>query len=913
MIGQTISHYKILEKVGEGGMGIVYKAQDTKLKRTVALKFLPPHLSASEQDKARFMQEAQAASALNHPNVCTIHDIQEHEGRIFIVMEFVDGQTLQDLFAAAPGCPLPRKRAIEIGIQVADGLAAAHEKGIVHRDVKPENIMVRKDGIAQIMDFGLAKLRTRGSRVNRLTKEGSTVGTAGYMSPEQIQGQEVDHRSDIFSLGVLLYELFVGQMPFKGVHETALMYEIVNLEPTPLSSIDATIDPALNTIVLDCLEKDPKERCQSAAEVSRSLRRVERESNRQTATRPVPSTQARDPGGAPLGIAQEKSIRSFSWMWIAGTVVFFLTSVTLLITHLRESGPERKVYRASILPQEKMTFFSVGGGNLALSPDGKSMVYVARDSAGKTLLWLRNLNALTGEPLSGTDGAENPFWSPDGRFIGFFAGSKLKKIEISGGPPQTVCDAAWGRGGTWNKDDVIVFSPRPTSPLFRVPAAGGQPTPVTKFDPLRHEDSHRWPCFLPDGKHFLFLARTMGAAAEEADAITLASLDSTEKTKIIVQASSNVAYAAGYLLFVREQSLMAQLFDPVRFRLSGDAIPLVAQIKYDASFNKSIFSATDNGLLVYQAGVSSIGNRQLVWFDRTGKQLGSVGKPGEYIDLRISPDGGRVAVALFEPLTRNYDLWLYEMERDVWTRFTFDASYHRSPIWSPDGSRIAFTSNRSGHFDLYQKNASGAGNEDVLLASDVDKVPTDWSADGRFIAYLTSGDPKTKIDSWILPMTSGRADTSSQVPFLRTEFNEGTGATFSPDGKWLAYQSDESGRDQVYVRPMLGTPGKWQISTAGGTRPHWRRDGKELFYLSEDNFMMATEIKTVGSSFELGAVRQLFKVSPIMAVGGIAYVGGSGYDAAADGKRFLVNVYAGEFSSMPITLVVDWDKELKAQ
>ena len=903
MIGSTISHYKILEKLGEGGMGVVYKAQDLTLDRLVALKFLSSHLSTSEQDKARFVQEAKAASAINHPNICTIYSIDEHEAQLFIAMEYVDGQTLREKKGT-----ISFNQAIDIGIQIADGLAAAHEKGIVHRDIKPENIMIRKDGIAQIMDFGLAKLR---GNVSRLTKEGSTVGTAGYMSPEQVQGQDADHRSDIFSFGVLLYELLTGQLPFKGVHETALAYEIVNVDAAPMSSIKPEIDPSLDAIVLECLEKDINERAQSIKQISVDLKRYKRQSSRKSVSQITASRRAYEPSSSTLLMEPPEGLKRLPLIWILGTVLFFLASVALVIVHFREAAQETRTYRASLLPQEKMTFVSTGGGHLAISPDGASLAFVARDSAGKTSLWIRPLDALLGQPLHGTDGAEYPFWSPDSRFIGFFAGGKLKKIEVSGGPPQTICDVVWGRGGTWNRDGVIVFSSSAWTPLYRVPAAGGLPTAVTKFDTSRHEGSHRWPHFLPDGKHFFFLSRTVGTAAEEADAIYLASLDSTETSKLIIHASSNMAYAAGYLLFIREQSLMAQPFDATHLQLTGDAVPIVGQIKYDASFNKAFFSASNNSMLVYQTGVAS-SIRQLVWFDRSGERLGSAGKAGEYLDIRLSPDGGRVAVALFDRQTRNYDLWIYELVRDVWTRFTFDPARHRCPIWSPDGTRIVFTSDRMKHFDIYQKISSGMGSEEILLESNIDKVPTDWSSDGKFLAFLTFGDPRTKVDSWILPLTPGKTEgTRPPTPFLQTEFNEGGGGTFSPDGRWIAYQSDENGKDQVYARPFPGPGGKWLISTSGGTRPHWRRDGKEIFYLSEDNNLMAAEIRASGSTFEVGTVRPLFKTNPVIAVGGIAYVGGAAYDVTADGKRFLVNAWVDEVSSAPITLVVHWDKELK--
>lgn len=916
MTGQTISHYKILEKLGEGGMGIVYKGHDSKLDRIIALKFLPQHLQASEQDKARFMQEAKAASAINHPNICTIYSIDEHDGQLFIAMEFVDGQTLRDkvkaIRAGGPsqdrGSLLPLKQSIEIGIQIADGLAAAHEKGIVHRDIKPENIMIRKDGIAQIMDFGLAKLRASGSAVTRLTKEGSTVGTVGYMSPEQVQGLDTDYRSDIFSLGVLLYELFTGQLPFNGVHETALMYEIVNIDAKPMSVVNADIGPELDRIVLECLEKEPSERYQSAAEASKDLKRIKRESGKARLSRIAPSQLGQQVPVMPQPTRTSQDANRLPLGWMLSTMLLFLACAVLGFLYVRESTVERQTIQTSLLPPETKWFVSKGAGHFALSPDGSTLAFVARDSGGANVLWIRPLCGTASHPLSSTEGAEYPFWSPDGRMLGFFAYGKLKTIEISGAPAQTICDGAWSRGGTWNQDGVIIFSPTPFAPLSRIPASGGVPTSVTKLDTSIKENTHRWPLFLPDGKHFLFLGRT---ANNETDVIYLASLDTTEKARVILHASSNVAYSAGYLLFMRDHSLMAQQLDAKRLEVIGDPASIADRVYYDPSFNRAIFSASVNGMLVYQQGVAG-GSRQLVWYDRSGKRLGTASKAGDQLDLRLSPDGRRVAIAQFDYQSRNYDIWIHEFSRDVPTRFTFDPALHRLPSWSPDGRQVIFASNRKGQWNIYRKAANNAGTEEALFDSNVNNIATDWSSDGKYIAFFTTGDKRTKADSWILTLPSGQANGKPEArSFLRTEFNEGQGATFSPDGNWLAYQSDESGKFQVYVRPFSGPDEKWQISTAGGTRPHWRRNGKEIFYLGEDGKLTAVEIGINGSALELGTVRPLFKVDAVTNVGGVSFLDGSAYDVTADGQRFLVNVFLEDTSSHPATLVVNWDASLK--
>ncbi len=894
MIGQTISHYKILEKLGEGGMGIVYKAQDTKLDRIVALKFLPPHLSASEQDKARFIQEAKAAAALNHPNICTIHGIEEYESQTYIVMEFVEGQTLRE-----KGSNVPLKQAIEIGIQMADGLAAAHEKGIVHRDLKPENIMLQKDGRVRIMDFGLAKLKG----ASRLTQAGSTVGTAGYMSPEQVQGMETDHRTDIFSLGVLLYEMFAGQSPFKGMHETAINYEIVNVDPEPMSSVKAEIPPELDAIVLECLAKEQAERYQSVAEVGKELRRLKRETSKARVSRVSVAREAyRSSAISPVeelkpaeGLTAKK-LFSVERLGLAGAL---LALIALAVFHFTETPPDTRTYRAIIPPPEKMNFSTSFGGHISLSPDGRLLAFVARDSAGKTLLWVRPLNALTGQALNGTEDASFPFWSPDNRFIGFFASGKLKKIEASGGPPQTLCDASTGRGGTWSDKGTIVFCPSggPFS-LSRVAAAGGLPVTITKLDSSRIEISHRWPYFLPDGEHFLYSTRTTSGGVGEGDAIFVASLDTTFSPRLLVNSGSSVDYANGHLLFAREQTLMAQPFDTKGLEMTGDAFPIAERVYFESFTGKTSFSASQNGILVYQSGGSSSGIR-LLWYDRTGKQIGAINQSSVYHDLRLSPDGKRIAISQFDAKSRNTDVWLYEISRAVWTRFTFDPATERWPIWSPDGSTILFASDRKKRFDLFQRASSGAGSEELVLESNLQKFPNDWSRDGRFIAYHAD-DPKTKNDIWILPMKSER----KPLLFLQTEFNENR-ATFSPDGRWIAYQSDESGRNEVYIRPFPGPGGKWQVSTNGGIRPRWRRDGKELFYFALDDKIMATEIKLGSSTVDVGSARSFFQFRP--------FAGGNRdiYDVTGDGQRFLVASPGREESSSPVTLVVNWTTEIR--
>jgi serine/threonine protein kinase/Tol biopolymer transport system component len=904
MIGKTILHYKILEELGRGGMGEVYKAEDAKLNRMVALKFLSKNLLTSEENKARFIQEAKTASALNHPNVCTIHDIQEHDGQQYIVMEYVDGQTLRDHKR-----PLSIKQVADIGTQVAEGLAAAHSQGIVHRDIKPDNIMVRKDGIVQIMDFGLAKLRGGST----LTKEGSTVGTLAYMPPEQLQGDEVDARSDIFSLGAVLYELVSGHLPFKGEYESAIIYEIINSYPEPISMFRDEIEPELEAIIMECLEKDPNERYQSAKELAKNLKRFRRDSSRQRISRtsgtyniqqgPSPvqeigaQTYVKD---APKGQNKRERI---AW---ASAILFLIAFISIAYFYFTTPEPDRRTIRASILSPTQADFaYGVSGrtgGHIAISPDGTKLAFVAADSLGKNHLWVQPLNALSGQQLTGTEGAYYPFWSADSRFIGFFTEGKLKKINTAGGPPVTICDASQGRGGTWNLEDNIVFAPDYNGEIYMVPAGGGDPQMITKLDSGLNHQTHRWPCFLPDGKHFFYFARTSAGAKSENDAIYVASLDGKINKSLLI-ARSNIAYALDYLIYIRENTLMAQHFDENKLALDGDAVPIAEDLNYSDGFSRGVFSLSQNGMLIYQSGNSAAG-RKLLWFDRTGKEIGTIGQADDYHQASYpSPDRKKIAIAIFDAPSRNRDIWILDLKRNTRTRFTFDATNDNDPIWSPDGSQIIFASSRKGKFDLYQKNSSGVGSEKLVLASDRNKIPIDWSSDGQFITYNAEGNTKTKTDLWILPLTSQKTGKSLEPKsFVVTEFNEGW-ARFSPDGKWIAHESDESGTWEVYIRPFPGPGGKWQISAKGGEYVYWRGDGKELYYQSSDNKVKATEIGISGSAIEVGAEKTLFDLP-----GGSA---SSITGVSPDGQKFLINVPVVEQSKAPLSLVTNWDTGLK--
>jgi serine/threonine protein kinase/Tol biopolymer transport system component len=894
MIGTTISHYKILEKLGEGGMGVVYKAEDLKLERAVALKFLPPHLIASEQDKARFVQEAKSSSALNHPNVATVYEIDEADGQLFIAMEFVDGVTLREKMGT-----ISAKQAIDMGIQLADGLAAAHEKGIVHRDVKPENIMVRKDGICQIMDFGLAKLRGRQSKIPRLTKEGSTIGTAGYMSPEQVQGQDVDHRSDIFSLGVVLYELFTGELPFKGVHETALLYEIVNVDAVPMSAVKPEIDPGLDAIVLECLAKEPAERYQSVAEAAKELRRFKRESTRQRVSR-VTNTRAAyapsRPEAPTQGVDATQSLvaaRRFPFVWVITSFVCLVAAGAFAYLYFRSPTSVEFPVVFTVSPPEKGGFESPVP---ALSPDGRTIAYVGHDSAGASRLWIRSMGSIKPRPLEGTEGASFPFWSPDSRFIAFFIPGKLMKVAIAGGLPQTICDAQNGRGGSWNQDGTIVFAPVYNVGLSKVSASGGVPTAATALDSVKRDLTHRFPCFLPDGQHFAYV-RVTGQGTTTG--IYMASLDGKEDHFLFASQANAIYVSPGYLLSLREKSLVAYEFDPGKGEVKGDGVHILDNVGLLANYNLGAFSASQNGTVVVMEGVS--GGRQLIWFDRTGKELERTVVAGSVFDFHLSPDESRVIFRRVDPQTNNEDIWVLDVARNVQTRFTFEPAVDDDPLWSPDGSTIIYDSDPEGVRNIYRKTSTGAGSPELILKSSLDKTPLDWSRDGKFVVYQVD-DPVTKADLWILPLSGDK----KPFPYLHSNFTE-TDARFSPDGKWIAYASDESGKYEVYLQHFPQSGGKWQVSVNGGGSPEWRRDGKEIYYISAERKLMAADIRTTDSSVQVGIPSPLFEATVDV------YFAPNRYDVSADGQRFLVNTSGFEYSAKPMTVILNWTSQLGKQ
>ncbi|HKY29996.1 MAG TPA: protein kinase, partial [Pyrinomonadaceae bacterium] len=739
----------------------------------------------------------------------------------------------------------------------------------------------------KILDFGVAKLTqleasqsqteipTR--RVN--TDPGVVVGTVGYMSPEQVRGKRVDHRSDIFSLGAILYEMLSGRRAFQGESAADTMSAILKEDPPQLSESNKTVSPALERLVNHCLEKTPEARFHSASDLAFALEAL---SGSQLSSPEITTEVTLPPSRA-------KWAARLPWI-IAGAAVM-LAVVAFAISSRRAPAETPATARFYIYPPEK-TYF---GGPFAVSPDGRRVV-LRGTSEGKSQLWVRALDSLTAQPLAGTEDAVYPFWSPDSRFVGFFAGGKLKKIEVAGGSPQTLCDAADGRGGTWNRDGVIIFTPNGTDALYTVSATGGVLVRLTALDASRKETSHIHPQFLPDGRHFLYLTR---GGQQANTGVVVGSLDSKE-TKRLVNTNAQVAYAQGHLLFMQERTLMAQGFDTDTIELKGEPFPVAQQVDRLPGVSFGLFSVSETGVLMYRSGTAA--NTQLAWFDRTGKQLGTVGPPGGYASPWLSPDERRVAVSAVgvQGSLGPADIWVVEVARGTMTHFTFDPGFDSSPIWSPDGSRIVFSTSRDGTRNLYQKAASGAGNDELLLKSENGKDPTDWSRDGRFILYQEQN-AKTNFDLWILPFSGEQQPFS----FLQTDFVEVQGQ-FSPNGKWIAYTSNQSGTWQIYVQSFPDSGGKWQVSSSGGGHPKWRRDGKELFYVSSDRKLMAVDVKTDGPTFESGVPKALFEL-PVPGLPGPRNY----YVVSGDGQRFLVAASLDEAIAAPTIVVLNWTADLK--
>ncbi|HSE24523.1 MAG TPA: protein kinase [Pyrinomonadaceae bacterium] len=891
--GTKLERYEILSLLGEGGMGEVYRARDVKLKRDVAIKVLPAAFSADTDRLRRFEQEAHAAGSLNHPNILAVYDVGAHEGAPYIVSELLEGETLREMLSKGA---LPQRKAIQYATMMAHGLAAAHERGIIHRDLKPENIFITKDDRVKILDFGLAKLIPSGGddivrsdieTIKAHTSAGTVMGTAGYMSPEQVRGQPLDARSDIFSFGAVIYEALAGRRAFHGDSAVESLNAILKEEPPELNETDVRINPQLEKIVRRCLEKKPERRFHSAHDLSFALETLTSSSDPSSKNETVLSTSATVNDSRELAFFRNSRVA-----WAIAGILALGTFTIAALYFLRKPNTETRTIKLLVLPPEKT--FLMAGQPPVISPDGKTLAFIAMDVSGTAFIYIRPLDSLVARPLEGSDGAYLPFWSPDSRSLGFFAKGKLKRADLAGGQPTTLANAPNARGGTWSRNGVIIYCPVPPSPLLRISASGGESTPINS-DNMMQGGASRWlPSFLPDGRHYLYVARMAGSERE----VRVGILDSNE-SKTLLNASSNAVYAPpGFLLYRRESTLVAHQFDAEKLELRGEPIPIAEDVGFDATSYQGYFSASEDGVIVHHSG--SAGLTQLTWQDRTGKQLGIIGEPADQGDLELSPDDNRLAFRRVDNRMGSISLWLIDIARGVPSRFTFEKTTDFSPIWSPDGSRIVFSSLRDGPPNLYQKVSSSAGNDEPLVKSLIAKISFDWSRDGRYILYGVV-DPKTSWDLWTLSVD----DPSKPVPFLQTNFDE-RGAKFSPNGRWVAYESNESGANEVCVRAFPPTAGKWQISTSGGEQPRWRRNGKELFYISSDRKLMSVEVNTDGSTFEHRTPTVLFGTR----VGGID-TPGDYYAVTADGERFILNNLVAEAAYTPITVVLNWTAELK--
>ncbi len=894
--GTRLGPYQIQSPIGAGGMGEVYSARDTRLDRTVAIKILPEHLASDFDACERFEREARSISSLNHANICQLFDVGQEGSVRFLVMEYLLGETLADRLKKGA---LPIDQLLRIGAEIGDALDRAHRSGVVHRDLKPGNIMLTKSG-AKILDFGLAKAKpgipppasdltatfTSPAISHPLTAKGTLLGTFQYMSPEQVEGNEATSCSDIFSYGAVLYEMATGKRAFEGKSQISVASAILEKEPEPLAIMLPTAPPALDQIIRGCLAKDPESRWQSAGDVARQLRWL--------GTRSSSSVS----GGEAAPPRMRRRVRE-RLLW--GTLVVALVGA-LLWTAWRAHGP-LPVFRSSLVPPPGAIFDFDGDFSAppVLSPDGTQVAFGARSQKEREVIWVQSLDAVASRKLAGTEGGAFPFWSKDGKFIAFFVDGMLKKIPAAGGSIVSIAEAPNARGGAWGADNTIVFAPDYRGNLWKVSANGGIAVRAVKLDESLH-DTHRWPTFLPDGRHFLFLATNHGIGAREKYGIYMGSLDNDE-SKLILSNDAGGQYAAGYLLFHRESQLMAQKFDWKRGTLSGEPFSLADNVDYDGGTWHATFTASENGVLIYQGTVVRSGY-DLTWVDRRGALLGKAAEAGAYNGARISPDGKRVAIALGDPKP---DIWVFDLARGTRVRLTFDSALHQMPSWSADGQRVAFTTQAgltlSFGATLHAKQASGMGQDELLLAegkpgeSPITLFWPQWSADGKYLTYqrlmgpvgaqlwavATSGDKKP------FPVVQPQSPTARIVQ-----------TRLSPDGKWLAYSSTDSGREEVYVTPFPSGASRWQISQSGGGYPVWRGDSKEIYYAGlADASLHSVAVRVNGNEFEAGIPETLFAIRATSAVG-------YPYDAAPDGKRFLLPMPQQDATIAPMSLIVNW-------
>jgi eukaryotic-like serine/threonine-protein kinase len=877
--GQRLGPFEILARAGEGGMGEVYRARDSRLDRIVAIKVLPAHLADRSELRERFDREARTIAGLNHPHICTLYDTGHQDGTDFLVMEYLEGETLADRLSRGP---LPIEQVLQFAIEMADALDKAHRKGVTHRDLKPGNIMLTKSG-AKLMDFGLAKLRQDDrpatsisqlpTQQDAITAEGAIVGTLRYMAPEQLEGKEVDARTDIFAFGAVVYEMATGKRAFEGKSQASIIGSIMSSEPAPMSSLQPMTPPALDRVVKKCLAKDPENRWQSAKDLADELNWIAGAS--EAATVPVQAPQH-----------TKKHWQSPAFLGLAAMSVAVAAAVA--VWYLKPAAPLPVTRTVIALPLDEQLAGTTQPA-VALSHDGKQLAYVATRNGGPPQLFLRALDGLDSRPIPGTDGAASPFFSPDDQWLGFFQSGPLKKISVNGGASVNLANIGNPRGASWNTPGTIIFAPESNISIQQISDQGGAIQPL--FQLASGEVSQRYPDVLPGGKSVLFATLGIG---NQNPGVAVQQIG-TGKRKNLVQNAVSPRYApSGHLLYVQGTTLMAVPFDPDRLEIRGAAVPAAEGISLTTNTGGAQYSFSSTGTLLYVSGGVAAAQRRLVWVNRNGTEQVLAAAPGDYDNPRISPDGHRVALEF------GSQIWIYDLSRDTLSKFTFEGSTNADPAWTPDGKRISFRSNKDGYTDIYWQLADGSGGLERLTSNQFVKIPKSWSPDGRLLAYHENN-PVTKKDIWVLQLTDNKAQ-----PFLRTPFNEGA-PVFSPDGRWLAYMSDESGRMEIYVQPYPGPGGKWQISTDGGSEPAWNHNARELFYRNA-NKMMAVDV-TTQPSFSAGKPKVLFEGVYLSVAPGLT---NTAYDVSADGQRFLMVKETGRaVSSTQINVVQNWFEELK--
>ncbi len=886
--GSKLGPYEIQSPLGAGGMGEVYRARDTRLERTVAVKILPSHLADNPEARQRFDREARSISSLNHPNICTLHDVGHQDGIDYLVMEYLEGETLADHLLKGP---MPPDQVLKYGIEICEGLERAHKNGVVHRDLKPGNIMLTKTG-TKLMDFGLAKAVSAGNPPSSgltetlinpggshpLTAKGTVVGTFQYMAPEQVEGKEADARGDIFALGAVLYEMATGRRAFSGKSQASVVAAILASDPPPVSSIQPMSPPALDRVIRNCLAKDPEDRFQSIHDLKLQLKWI---------------AEGGSQAGLPSVVTSRRRNREFL-TWIGAAALIVLAGFVFWLWP-KPQVTARPIQSYIPAPQDATFILSDDdtAGPVAISPNGTYIAFTAMTKDATKRIWVRALSESAAKPLQGSEGGTYPFWSPDEKWVGFFADGKLKKAAVNGGPVISLAEAPRARGGNWNEAGTILFAPATQSAIFKIPATGGAATQVTKIQVGVHT-THRWPVWLPGGNKFLYLATSHEhEGASDRNGIYVATPDGKEN-RFLLPADANVVVVPNYLLFVQNGNLMAQSFDAAKAELNGDPIAVAGSVIRNGGTWRAAMDASKDGILVFQSGSSAIGS-QLVWLSKDGKPPVQFGDSGIFHEMKLSPDGHRLAVAMGDPSAA---LWIYDVARAVRTRLTFQGSVV-GPVWSPDGRRLAFTERQGGALDVYIKDASGYGNEERLVADNLDKAISDWSPDGRYLLYTaTPGSLANAI--WMLPLFG---DRKPQVFMQAGTEAYLMGGWFSPDGKWVAYTSRESGRSEVYVTNFPQPHGKWQISNAGGNQPRWRRDGKALLYMGVDRTVMEVPITLHDDSLDIGAAQ------PYVRTNAVTLRFGGAYDLASDG-RVLVNSTVGE-DTRTITMVVNWAAGLK--